>query len=228
MTDQTKSNVQSWIIGLITGAGITAPITVFIVKHICERQTLKTTVNYCKKQLETKPSIAQEEDDHILKEEDYEAREDDGIPSAEEINNYDMTIDDEEASRKAAISVEDQERYRDMIQKYNNNLATVPFMIDAEQFGLDQTHEKSFINWYDEDNIFEEDLLKIDKPLVSFGVEDGNELFAYDPKRPDPNTVYIRNNEQRVDYEITKVHGSYSEKVLGIGMKENDQTDSDE
>lgn len=227
LTEESKTSVGSWIIGLMTGVGIAAPLTAFIVKKIYDKKTndaydkgLETGLNSM-----AEYAISQESK---LTEEDYEVRENsyDGVPTEEEINNYDLSIDDEEASERSKPVEEDIERYRDLVERYNGTLADTVYMIDAEKFMMDQTFEKSYVNWYEQDNKFEEDLLLIKDPYTTFGTADGNELFREGDHRPDPDIVYVRNTKQNTDYEVTRVHGSWATIVKGDSQV--DQTDQDE
>ena len=123
------------------------------------------------------------------------------------------------------VPIPNIERLKDMIQRYDGTLADVAYMIDAERFMDDHMNDKAYVNWYEKDNVFEEDLIVTKDPAQSFGTADGNDLFKSPEMREDPDTVYIRNNKQCTDYEITRIHGSYSEMVGGA--KPIGQADSD-
>lgn len=206
---KSKSTFGYWLFGLLTGAGIAAPITAYFVKKVYDK----------KKPVEEprQPNLALLRPPTGISEEH--------IPTAEEINNYDLAIPDEEATESSQIASEDQERMRDIIERYNGTLSEIPFVINQEKFFNEQSNEKAFVNWYDKDNVFEEDLMVTRDPSASFGVANGADLFASaDPD--DPDTVYVRNNKQATDYEITRVHGSYKEMVEGapsIGEADSDE-----
>ena len=200
MNEETKSKSMFgyWLFGLLTGAGIAAPITAYFVKKVYDKKNPVEEPRQHNLALLRPPMGISEEH----------------IPTAEEINNYDLAIPDEEATESSRIASEDQERMRDIIERYNGTLAEIPFVISQEKFFNEQSNEKSFVNWYDKDNVFEEDLMVTRDPSASFGVSNGADLFASaDPD--DPDTVYVRNNKQATDYEITRVHGSYKEMVEG-------------
>ena len=210
MNEEARSdfNIKTWIFGLLTGIGVAAPVTAFFVKKIYDKKNPE--------EISREPKTGLPEVSTAI----YEGN----IPSAEEINNYDLDIDDEEATERSEIAVEDQERYSDMLQRYNGDLSELPFIIDQEQFYNDMTNEKSYINWYEDDNKFEEDLVVTQNPSLSFGVSDGNDLFNAN-RGKDPDIVYVRNNKQATDYEITRVHGSYKDFVegtSGIGQADRD------
>lgn len=212
MSDETKSKSTFgyWVFGMLTGMGIAAPITAYFVKKVYDKKIPTETPEEANKPLlESSTAI-------------FEGH----IPTADEINNYDLNIPDEEATERSEIPVEDQERFRDMLEKYNGELAELPFIIDQEKFYNDQTNEKAYVNWYDGDNKFEEDLIVTTDPTASFGVANGNDLFSSKAEEMsgDPDTVYIRNNKQATDYEITRVHGSYKDMVEGTSTI--GQTDS--
>ena len=208
MTDQTKQKLGYWFFGLFTGGAITAPITAFITKRIYDKKAAKLAETVVvtgssegvtnRQQEETKETPTEPDD----------------IPDEEDINNYNIDIDDEEATEEARERTEEHERYLDMIDKYTDTLA-VPFTIDAEEFMNSHYMQKAYINWYERDNVFEEDLGVIDDPFLSFGVTDGHELFKDADLRFDPDIVYLRNEKQTTDYEISRVHGSYAERVGG-------------
>lgn len=213
MNEESKScsNVKTWIFGMLTGMGIAAPITAFFVRKIYDKKKPEESSREPKMGLLEPPRGISDE---------Y-------TPPEEDINDYNLDIPDEEATKCSEIPVEDQERLADMIEKYNGSLADIPFVINQEQFCTDLTNEKAFVNWYDVDNKFEEDLIVTQDPLTSFGVANGADLFTSDAEKKsgDPDIVYVRNNAQATDYEITRVHNSYKnivEGTSGIGQANSD------
>lgn len=208
MTDESKQKTKYWFYGLFTGSVITAPITTFIVKRIFDKKAEKT------KEVIAEPVTNRQQDiPEVVKVEEPVAEGD--IPDEEDINNYDISIDDEEATEEARDRTEEHERYLDMIDKYNGNTVSIPYTIDAEEFANSSYNEKSYVNWYERDNVFEEDLGVIDDPFFNFGVTDGHELFKNADMRPEPDTVYLRNEGRLTDYEISRIHGSYADLVGG-------------
>ena len=218
MEDEGRSKLKNWFIGFLTGIGVAAPLTAFFVKKIYDKPAQSVTASQWQS-TPIQPTTNITTNVEVPNDDEY------GVPSAEEINNYDLDIDDKEATERSQIPVEDIERLKDMIQRYDGTLADVAYVIDAERFMDDHMNDKAYVNWYEKDNVFEEDLIVTKDPAQSFGTADGNDLFKSPEMRDDPDTVYIRNNKQCTDYEITRIHGSYSEMVGGaqpIGQADSD------
>lgn len=137
-------------------------------------------------------------------------------PTDEDINNYDLSIDDEEATQEASEFTESRVEYLDMIRAYKNVNGNIPPMtISREQFANEHRLEKSYVNWYDVDDVFEENDRKIDDPYYTFGFVSGKDMFSPDrvALREDPEICHVRNLKLSTDFEITRTHGSYSELV---------------
>lgn len=218
MEDEGRSKLKNWFIGFLTGIGVAAPLTAFFVKKIYDKPAQSVTASQWQS-TPIQPTTNITTNVQVPNDDEY------GVPSAEEINNYDLDIDDKEATERSQIPAEDIERLKDMIERYDGTLADVAYVIDAERFMDDHTNDKAYVNWYEKDNVFEEDLIVTKDPAKSFGTADGSDLFKSPELREDPDTVYIRNNKQCTDYEITRIHGSYSEMVGGA--KPIGQADSD-
>lgn len=218
MEDEGRSKLKNWFIGFLTGIGVAAPLTAFFVKKIYDKPAQSVTASQWQS-TPIQPTTNITTNVAVPNDDEY------GVPSAEEINNYDLDIDDKEATERSQIPVEDIERLKDMIERYDGTLADVAYVIDAERFMDDHMNDKAYVNWYEKDNVFEEDLIVTKDPVKSFGTADGSDLFKSSGENDDPDTVYIRNNKQCTDYEITRIHGSYAE-IVG-GAKPIGQADSD-
>ena len=210
MTDQAKQKLKYWFIGLFTGGVVATPITAFICKNVYEKK-----IEVAKDQAETngmiamaqyaqeqqninpaeiyKPPIAERED-RPLTEEDY---------AEKDPREYDVDISEDPEQEDIT--------YLGMTEKYKDDELNKPYIISSEEFETNHRYEKSFINWYSADNVFEENLNKIDDPYFTFGVTDGGQLFN------DTNVCYLRNPRADVstDFEITRIIGSYTEIVGG-------------
>ena len=216
MTDQAKQKFKYWLIGLFTGGAVAAPITAFVCKNIydkkieeAETRAMNDMAEYAVQQ-QNQPSGP-------LREEDYAA------PDEADINNYDLSIDDEEATEEARERTEAHERYLDMIDKYNGNAELPPHIISADEFENEQYMQKAYVNWYEEDDVFEEDLRNIEDPYMTFGVTSGRELFKNANERPDPDICYVRSERTTTDFEISRIHGSYARMVGGeVNLGETD------
>lgn len=244
-----------FLLGFLTGVGITAPITALIVKKICDRQKEDAIIDAENRGMQAMAQVSVQEyqnisrgaltansgantgiytqsstyseqnqkesvnSDHNQPDEAYLASlqsptDDDGLDY--DIENYNVTIDDEEATQEASEFSESHVRYLDMVEKYKNSGGDIrPMTISREQFDNEHFFEKCYINWYEDDDIFEEDDCKIEDPLYSFGFSSGREMFS--PKltelREDRDICHIRNLKLSTDFEITRVHGSYTKLV---------------
>lgn len=208
MTDQAKQKLKYWFIGLFTGGVVATPITAFICKNVYEKK-----IEVAKDQAETNGMIAmaqyaqtqtqqniqetkdvQKEIEKVFTEEDYAEK-----------DPRDYNVDISEDPEQEDIT------YLGMTEKYKDDEMNKPYIISSEEFETNHRYEKSFINWYSADNVFEENLNKIDDPYFTFGVTDGGQLFN------DTNVCYLRNPRADVstDFEITRIIGSYTEIVGG-------------
>lgn len=226
MTDQTKQKLKYWLLGIFTGGATAAPITAFVMKkvydkkiakaeEIAENRGMNAMAEYVVNQ-QNAETMAQGSEtmahETLSQASEPMSQDEDGIPTAEEINNWDVSIDDEEATEEARERTNEHEQYLNMIHNYNyeGNRDMMPYVIDSEKFINEQYMEKSYVNWYEDDNVFEEDLNVIDDPYMSLGVTDGHELFRNSDLREDPDICYIRNERVTTDFEITRIHGAYS------------------
>ena len=137
-------------------------------------------------------------------------------PTEEDINDYDLRIDDEEATQEARQFSESRVQYLEMIRQYKNVNGDIPPMtISEEQFQNEHYLEKEYINWYDGDDVFEENDSKIEDPYYNFGFVSGKDMFSPSrvANREDPDICHVRNLKLSTDFEITRVHGSYSQMI---------------
>lgn len=215
MTDQTKHKFIYWLLGVITGGAIAAPVTAVICKNIYEEKIEEAKVISAANAAKSEENAYNKGMNDMA---EYAVAQmqnnDDGIPDAETIDNYDLSIDDEAASEEARERTLEHERYLDMIEKYNGSQVNC-HIISVEDFESQNYTEKSYVNWYDQDDVFEEELSVIQDPYETFGVMSGQDLFKDTDHRPDSNIVYVRNEKKLTDFEITRVHGAYSVMVGG-------------
>lgn len=209
MIDQAKQKLKYWLIGLFTGGAVATPITAFICKNVYEQK-----IEVAKDQAETNGMIAmaqyaqtqtqqniketvdiQKEIDKVFTEEDY---------AEKDPRDYNVDISEEDPEQEEIT-------YLGMTEKYKDDDTNRPHAISSEEFETNHRYEKSFINWYSKDNVFEENLNKIEDPYFTFGVTDGKEFFK------DNDIYYLRNPRSDVstDFEITRVIGSYADIVGG-------------
>lgn len=205
MTDQAKQKFKYWLIGLFSGGAVAAPVTAFVCKKIYDKKVEEAEYNGMNAMAE----YAVQQQAAEVKEETHEEPPD---PTEYDVSvEEDMSPEDDEAKERTVA----HQRYLDMVDKYNGNAVISPYTIDSEQYFNEAYMQKSSINWYEEDNVFEEDLRVIEDPFMTFGVTDGHELFKNADIREDPDICYLRDEGHTTDYEINRIHGSYSDKVGG-------------
>lgn len=137
-------------------------------------------------------------------------------PSEDDINDYDLTIDDEEATQEAREFSESHAQYIEMLNKYKNLNGDIPPMtISREMFENEHYLEKAHINWYEQDDVFEENDRRIEDPYYNFGFVTGRDMFApaRTDNREDPDICYVRNLKLSTDFEIARIHGSYAQLI---------------
>lgn len=214
MNDQTKQKLRYWLIGILTGGAVAAPVTAFICKNVYEEKIEEAKAVSAAAVAKSEEKAYEKGMNDMAEYAVAQMNADDGIPDAETIDNYDLSIDDEAASEEARERTLEHERYLDMIEKYNGTQINC-HIISVEDFESQNYTEKSYVNWYDQDDVFEEELSVIQDPYETFGVVTGQDLFKDTDHRPDPNIVYVRNEKKLTDFEITRVHGAYSVMVGG-------------
>lgn len=215
MTDQTKQKLKYWLIGLFTGGAVAAPVTAFVCKNIYDKKMAQAT-----DEAETRGMVAMAEYAHEQQaeqqEQKTEEKNEEDYPDPREYgtimpDDEESTLDQEAQERTVA-----HQRYLDMIGKYDgtaNDISTR--IISSDQFVNESFMLKSNVNWYEDDDVFEENLRVIEDPYATFGVLSGKELFKDANLREDPNICYLRDERHTTDYEISRIHGSYKELVGG-------------
>ena len=225
MTDETKQKLKYWFIGLFTGGVVAAPITAVICKNIYESKLADEVAKAADEgemrgmNAMAEYAVQQQSAEKKYVEEDYAEKVSNKVEPIDP-NEYDISIPDSEEDMR---DEEAHQRYLDMIDKYTNNDEISPHIISAEKFINEQYMTKSNVNWYEADDVFEEDLVVIQDPFLTFGVTSGRDLFANAEERFDPDIVYVRNERMLTDFEISRIHGSYAEIVGGeAGLGETD------
>lgn len=129
----------------------------------------------------------------------------------EDIENYDLRIDDESDSEEVEEMKEARERYLDHIDRYLGDPTEGPHYISAQDFNEATMLDQVFINYYEGDNTFVDigDTNKLVDPVTDFGTADGKELFANAENREEPDTVHMCNMKMNAVYEITRYEQSY-------------------
>jgi len=92
------------------------------------------------------------------------------------------------------------------------------YVIGAEEYESNRSFNKEPITYYEDDTTFS-DLNEgiIDDPVRLFGP---NVHLHFGEENEDPDIVCVRNENTGVDYEISRVHNSYSVLVMGMPAEE--------
>lgn len=223
-----------FLLGLFTGAAIATPVTAMIVKKRADEKQEEAVSKAAEDGENRGLAAAVEAANEILArdglsdevKQDIEAvfaskeapEEESGAEKedfSDDIENWDIKIDDEEANEEARERTEEHERYLNMVDRYKNGEPLQPRVISDEDFSNEHFMEKSYVNWYEDDNVFEENGMVIEDPYSDFGVTQGSELFVESEaeNRLDPDIVHVRNEKLSTDFEITRIHGSYAQLV---------------
>lgn len=217
MTDQAKQKLKYWFFGLFTGGAVAAPITAFICKNVYEKKIETATDQAETRGMNAMAEYAVQQQANLVAVEDKPMTEEDY--AEKDPREYDTDIPGEEDGDPEQEEI----TYLGMTAKYNGDEVLPPRIISVDEYENNHMYEKSCVNWYSEDNIFEEGLRTIDDPYYTFGVTDGGELFKNADHRRDPNVCYIRNDKISTDFEVTRIFGSYSVIVGGEpGLGETD------
>ena len=90
-----------------------------------------------------------------------------------------------------------------------------PYVITIEEYTSEHDDfDKIVLTYYqDDDTVTSEDEEMMPDYERYIG---GEALLRFGEKTDDPDSVYIRNEKEGVDYEVVRLHKSYSETVLGI------------
>lgn len=131
----------------------------------------------------------------------------------EDINNYDLSIDDESDPILEEVKEmkEARERHLENIERYLGDPTEGPHYISARDFNEATMLDQVFINYYEGDNTFVDigDASKLVDPVTDFGTADGKELFANAKNREELDTIHMRNFKMNSVYEITRYPQSY-------------------
>lgn len=131
----------------------------------------------------------------------------------EDIDNYDLSIDDDEAADEEAREMtEAREEYLDHVERYLQNPAEGPHYISQQEFNEEVYLEKVYVDYFEKDKVFvgnDDGTKPLEDPVTDFGTADGDELFRNNPNREDEDIVTMRNFKMNAVYEITRHHGSY-------------------
>lgn len=155
------------------------------------------------------------------------------LPTAEEINNWDVSIEDlakmeEDAGEEPEEMTIAKQRYYDKVEKYKADPSIgAPKIVSKRYFDEDCILEHNMVDYYEVDNVFTDnsDMNSTIDPTLLFGVANGNELFEYKKQHldefeeddRDPDVVYVENFADHSISEITRWHKSYESTRDGSG-----------
>lgn len=117
---------------------------------------------------------------------------------------------------------EDTEKYEELTKEYSGdaekvieesvseeNISKAAYIISMEDYKEVNSYEKKSLNYYTEDEVLTDDednvIEDIDGTIGNYAISC---LETYDDE-----VIYIRNEKISVDYEVVKVHESFSEYV---------------
>ena len=148
-----------------------------------------------------------------------------GLPSPEEINNWDVSIQevnkmiadaDTELGDEPEEATIERERYLDEVERYRDNPVADLRIISAQEYDDESKLNQIRIDYYDVDNTFlqpDSNDNPLEDPITDLGVTDGKVLFAMknntisdDPRDNDPDVIYVKNFAQNFVAEITRYH----------------------
>ncbi|QFG09163.1 hypothetical protein PBI_SPORTO_55 [Arthrobacter phage Sporto] len=115
-----------------------------------------------------------------------------------------------------------EEEELDQIIEDENRDPKTPFIISVDDYMADmEGHEQITLTYWTDDKQLTDDadvLVEDVRKTVGFG-----NLEKFGHLSGNADTVYVRNMERKVDYEICRENGSYSKDVLGVEDWDNGQ-----
>jgi len=90
-----------------------------------------------------------------------------------------------------------------------------PYIIHEDEFSANETdYRQETLTWYAEDGVLtDENEDKIEAPDDIVGLDN---LNKFGHGSGDYNVLFVRNDAKNMEYEISRMHTSYAEEVLGI------------
>ena len=224
----------AFLIGLFSGGGIAACITGWFVKKKCDSEKEEAIIEAQDRAVEATAKKFNENLQALVEDDSKKVYLNGGISTVstlphksettsaaysqepgEDILEWEVPIDDKDATEEALERTMQHDRYLNMVENYKNDPLLRPRRISEEQFTNDMYLEKQYISWY-EDGVFANDQegdRQMDDPLTDFGVTSGLELFP--SQELDSDVVHICNERQGINYEITRVHKNYADLQNG-------------
>lgn len=179
-----KQNIFSKLVTFVIGAGIGSFVTYKVMekKHKEEIESVKEAFSNRK---ETTEEI---EDDDIADDDEDE----NNIEELKSIINQNEYV--KESNTK--VTEEDEEEMYE------------PYVITPEEYG--ERDYAMVTLWYHTDGVVVNDHREVVENVEELVGKDFSNHFG--ENEDDPDTVYVRNDEDEIDYEILKEYGPYSEE----------------
>jgi hypothetical protein len=99
-----------------------------------------------------------------------------------------------------------------------------PYVIHQEEFMNDDTgYEQVVYTYYERDDVLVGD--DEEHPLPHADIIVGQNNLQFGHGTDDPDVVYVRNNDRKLEMEIVRVHKSFEEEILGIENSEEPDDD---
>ncbi len=99
-----------------------------------------------------------------------------------------------------------------------------PYVIHQEEFMNDNTgYEQVVYTYYERDDVLVGD--DEEHPLPHADIIVGQNNLQFGHGTDDPDVVYVRNNDRKLEMEIVRVHKSFEEEILGIENSEEPDDD---
>lgn len=106
----------------------------------------------------------------------------------------------------------------DIVEEVANRTPQLPYIISHDEFYENNPEfEQDELTFYEGDQqLADTQGVLVDNPVVTVGED--NLKFGHGSL--DANTVFIRNEKLRCDFEVTKSTGKYAHEVMGLDMEE--------
>ncbi len=222
----TKVKVAiSFVLGVGAGAVMTYELLKKKVDQIAEEEceSLRATfANSVSLQQQRKAKEAEDQDN------EKEPDPDDPVEYEAHVRKYGSNMKKEDLSamankvRKDYTHVENGEAAEIQYAKDESPEHDHPYVISQAEFDHGKpNHDKLSITYYEDDNTLADEQEEIiDDPDTVVGTD---ALLSFGKESDDEDIVYIRNDQLGIDYEISRIHGSYEENVMGTKGPENEE-----
>lgn len=138
-----------------------------------------------------------------------------------------VTLNDQrvevETTNVFATTTTDEDTW-DIDEEIKNRSPHRPYVIHQEEFFAEEMDSEDFIQvtltYYSADDVLVDEE---EKPLYNRVELVGDCLEKFGHGSGDPNCVYVRNIERRVEYEVLRDPGHYRVEVLGLELEQEER-----